>query len=138
MTTLSRRLRLLTIVTAALACSSTTEPTGTVTAVGTAEGIRATNGTSRPVFYSAVEREVLARLNSSMVPPCTDAARCASIAPGASITMPWSQVSFFDPAKHDYLFGWWQAPVPARMDSWWQGPVQIDGQALSGYVEVHW
>lgn len=114
-------LTVLTVLTVALACSNATAPSGTVTAVSTLAGIRATNETNRPVFYTAVEREASALYDFF---PCTDASRCDNIAPGASATLPWSRVASFDPAKHEYLFYWWQAPPPD------------DTQARSGTLSV--
>jgi hypothetical protein len=123
MTTLPRHVCLLIGLTAALACSNATTPsatganivtepvvnvvTGTVTAVATEAGITATNGTDRPIFYFAIEQGALAVV---LFYPCTDASRCNNIAPGASTTIPWSSVVASAPAKHEYVFVWWQAP----------------------------
>ena len=107
MIAMHRCLRLLTTVAVALACSSATAPSGTVAAVAGAAGITATNGTSRTIFYAAVEREASALYDFYA---CTDASRCDHIAPGARATLPWSRVASFDPAKREYLFYWWQAP----------------------------
>jgi hypothetical protein len=107
MTVTARRFPLLAFLVVALGCSGTTEPSGAVSARAVPAGIQATNGTTRTIFYTAVEREAAALYDYY---PCTDPTACAHISAGATVTVPWSQVVSFDPARHEYLLYWWQAP----------------------------
>lgn len=93
---------------AALACTSSTAPNGTVTARATSVGILATNRTTRPVFFVAVERNGLALYDFA---PCTDASRCDTIAPGARRTIGWSDVALYSPSAREFVLLWWQAPA---------------------------
>ena len=104
MTLRSLRLAALAPVLAALACSTSTTPNGPVAAQATAQGIRATNRTSQPIFFTTVERNAAALYDFAM---CSDPERCETIAPGASHTVPWSQVASYSPNRHEYLVLWW-------------------------------
>jgi hypothetical protein len=108
-----RPLRLLALAPflAAVACTTTTVPDGTVGARATAGGIIATNRTTRPIFYTAVERGALALYDYA---ECSDPTRCDYIAAGASGAIPWSRVVAYSPSRPEYVFLWWQAPAPGR------------------------
>jgi hypothetical protein len=90
----------------ASACGSPTRPDGEVSAVATAEGIRAANGTSRPVLYLVFEQGLTGAIDFV---PCEDVAVCPSIAPGATVTIPWSEVMGYDPRRRTYLLYWHHA-----------------------------
>jgi hypothetical protein len=111
MTPRSLRLLALAPVLAAVACTTTTVPDGTVGARATIGGIVATNGTTRPIFYTAVERGALALYDYA---ECSDATRCDYIAAGESGAVPWSRVVAYSPGRSEYVFLWWQAPEPGR------------------------
>jgi hypothetical protein len=76
-----------------------------VTVTAKAEGLVVVNQTELPVFYFAVERTAAAY--TGFVTCGVSLALCVGINPGASVTIPWSNVAGFRPEAVEYLFSWY-------------------------------
>ena len=96
------------------ACSASKPTDGptAVTAAATAEGIRFTNRTDRPIYYTAFEREYAARV---MFAPCTDPALCPSIAPRGEAVIPFAMIGGYEPGKREAMVYWWHL-APANTE----------------------
>jgi hypothetical protein len=123
MTVSRRQIRWLLCFALVSACTSATRPGGEFSAVPTAEGIRATNGTNRPVLYRVYEQSLAGAIDYI---PCDDVATCPSIPGGEAVTIPWSTVPGYGAARHTYLVQWHHAP-PA-----------FAGRPSGGTLEVSW
>lgn len=92
---------------AVLGCSGISQPfDGRVEARATTAGIVASNHTNRTLFYFAAEEGALALTNWAL---CTETPRCPHIAAGATVTVPWSDVTGYGPEKTNYVFSWYMA-----------------------------
>lgn len=66
-------------------------------------GVRVTNLTDRPVAYAVWNRGWLALFG-----PCTDAGpSCPRLAPGASVTVPYSEIAGYDASATEASVRWW-------------------------------
>ncbi len=102
----------------ALACSSSgpTEISYETTTSGiqagyvavstTSAGLVVVNQTELPVYYFAVERGTSALIDWV---PCggTSLALCVGISPGATLTIPWTNVVGYKPEASEYLLIWY-------------------------------
>jgi hypothetical protein len=93
-----------------VACSN---PTGTLEGRLAVQAVppvlQLTNQSLAPVYSFAVERGTAAAINWA---PCTDRARCAGLAPGATTALPYTQIDFYTAAAREAIVYWWHL-IPA-------------------------
>lgn len=76
----------------------------------TAEGLRLRNDTDRTVYYAAFEHDWGTR-GLFLFGPCTDAPRCPSIAAGATVTVPFDEITGYTPeAEKALVYTWHLVP----------------------------
>ena len=105
--------RLLSIfaLNALVACAghstATTEPATNVTelrAESSSSGVRVSNPTDRTIYYTVFEQEFATRASLA---PCTDPARCASVAPAGEVIVPYSAIAGYTKDAREVLVYWW-------------------------------
>jgi hypothetical protein len=77
------------------------------------------NTSDQRVFYFIYERQAAALINWA---PCVDPLHCASVAPHAQDTLPYSSIGGYLPGKTEAILFWWYAaprpgaaPVPGQV-----------------------
>ena len=82
-------------------------------------GIKLTNGTERPVAYAVWNRGWLA-----LFAPCADTGpECLRLAPGASVTVPDSEIDGYAPGAREAVVRWWHV-LPDGAGRYQAGAVQ--------------
>ena len=66
--------------------------------------LQVTNHTSLPVFTFIIESGAAARTDWL---PCRDPVRCAAIAPGATATVPYTEIKSYSTAAREAIVYWW-------------------------------
>jgi hypothetical protein len=85
--------------------SSPSEPTG--------QEVRLSNAAEIPTFYFVVERETAAVIDFA---PCVEGPRCPSVAPGATVQIPYSRISGYQAGSKEAIVFWWRsARTPAGL-----------------------
>lgn len=92
------------------ACRSPVHPDGTVSASIVGPSLRIENASRVPVYYFAVEPEMVARINWA---PCVEGPNCYAIPAGSATTIPLTSVAGFDSTSEEVLVYWWRR-VPGR------------------------
>lgn len=93
-----------------VACGSPTSLIeGRLAVQATPPVLRLTNQSRAFVYSFATERGAAARINWD---PCTDPARCAGLAPGATTALPYTQIASYTPAAREAIVYWWHL-IPA-------------------------
>lgn len=96
-----------------LSCAQPMAPgDGVVQASATAAGVVATNHGAQPAHYLAYTPGWLALV---LLAPCRDDDQdpCPRLAPGATITIPWSQVGGYPDPSRQYRLSWSLVGSPA-------------------------
>ena len=109
-------LSLLTL-NALVACAghstATTEPATNATelrAASSSSGIRVSNPTDRTIYYTVFEKDFATRASLA---PCTDPARCASVAPAGEVIVPYSAIAGYTKDAREAVVYWWHlVPSP--------------------------
>jgi hypothetical protein len=81
---------------------------GYVRVASTATGLVVDNQTERPIYFMAVNAEVLALLDWA---PCTGGASCPSLVQGAKREIPWASVVFYQQSAKQFTVYWWNVTV---------------------------
>jgi hypothetical protein len=93
-----------------VACSNPTGMLGGRLAVQAVPPVlQLTNQSGALAYWVAYERGATAKISWA---PCTDPARCAGLAPGATTTLPYTQIGFYTPAAREATVYWWHL-IPA-------------------------
>jgi hypothetical protein len=79
--------------------------------VKTASGVQVTNSGDQPVYYAAFEKG-WATQGLFIWAPCTNPARCASIAAHGTVTIPFQQIDHYTTdAKEGLVYYWELSPT---------------------------
>ena len=90
---------------AALACRDSTAPNEQLLARSTLAGIRVTNQTAGPLFFSVLAQQQL--VAAVLSPPCRDLDRCDFVPAGDTRLIPWSDARGYAPDRREYLVYSW-------------------------------
>jgi hypothetical protein len=97
-----------------LACgdpTSITQEQFTIRATG--REVRLSNAAEMPTFYFVVERETAAVIDFA---PCVEGPECPSVAPGATVRIPYSGISGYQAGRKEAIVFWWRsARTPAGL-----------------------
>ena len=85
-------------------CNSILGPGGSVTATLGEDGILVSNGTDRPIYWAAFDRDALALL---LWAPCTEPATCPRIGSGRTVLISFDAVGVWGPTSREAVFYWW-------------------------------
>jgi hypothetical protein len=107
----------LAILIAALACgdpTSTTQDQLTIRTTGQDVVLR--NANEKPTFYLIVERETAAVIDFVT---CVEGPGCRSVAPGATVRIPYPEITGYRPNRKEAIVFWWRSvpgPTGPRAD----------------------
>lgn len=108
-------------------CRSTTAPSAdpvpdpVVQSSATEDGLKLVNPTDKTIYYTAFER-TWATNGLFIWAACTEPDSCPSVAPGATVTIPYSQVGGYnDPADAAIVYYWELLPADG---AWRAGTVR--------------
>ena len=111
----------------ASACHSPNEVAASVPLRITASNstLQLQNVSAQTVFYFVYERQAAALINWA---PCVDP-RCASVAGGTVITVPYTTIGGYGRGKTEAILWWWHAE-PGPADAQVPGPIAVVGVRL--------
>lgn len=81
---------------------------GKVSVAAGSDGLSLLNQTERPVYFTAFERDLAARIQWA---PCTSGSNCQVLVQGEHRVLPWASVTGYLPTKPTYLVYWWNTEV---------------------------
>jgi hypothetical protein len=81
---------------------------GYVSVTPTSDGLVVFNQTERPIYFVAINAEMLALWDWA---PCTAGAGCPALAQGQQRLLPWSSVMGYDPSTKQFSLSWWHVVV---------------------------
>ena len=104
------------------ACASPTRPAAlSLKVVANDDAVQLLNQSDRDTFYFIYERAAAALIDWA---PCVDPSRCAFVAPGAQVAVPYAAIGGYAPGKTEAIVWWWHAgpgpadaPVPGTIHS---------------------
>ena len=73
-------------------------------AATSSSGVRVANATDRTIYYTVFEREFAA---VASLAPCTEPARCPSVAPAGEVTVPFSAIAGYTKDAREAIVYWW-------------------------------
>jgi hypothetical protein len=81
---------------------------GYVSVTPTSDGLVVVNQTERPIYFVAINAEMLALWDWA---PCTGGSGCPALAQGQQRLLPWSSVLGYDPSTKQFSLSWWHVTV---------------------------
>jgi hypothetical protein len=107
----------LVILMAALACGDPTSTTqDQLTIQTTGQDVVLSNASEKPTFYFIVERGTAAVLDFTT---CVEGPGCRSVASGATVRIPYRQITGYGPDRKEAIVFWWRSvpsPTGPRAD----------------------
>ena len=93
-----------TDATPAVAREQQAEAAGRVTATAAGSAVRITNGTSKPIIYNAMLKDLQ---TLALWAPCTDPAKCPPVESGRTVSVPYEAIIGYTPGSTTATIFWW-------------------------------